>query len=162
MIDKNEVVKLVEEKLTDTMFIVEITVSPGNVIQVYVDNYQGITIDQCIEISRHVEHSLDREKEDFELEVSSPGLTEPFRVKQQYIKYTNREIEVILHSGVKLTGVVKLADDSGIVLEYRIAEKPEGGKKKVMVIKENKYNYDEIKRAKAVISFNKLISDGKY
>ena len=162
MIDKERVIALVEEKLTDRMFLVEVTVSAGNLIQVFIDSYDGITIDHCIEVSRHVEHSLDREEEDFGLEVSSPGLTEPFKVKQQFFKYTGREIDLVLHSGERISGLLMDAGEKGIVMETIIAEKPEGQKRKEMTKKENKYNYEEIKRAKAVISFNKLMSDGKY
>ncbi len=73
MIDKEIIKKLVEEKLDDKMFLVDISVSERNVIHVFVDSYDGLTIEQCVTISRHVEHSFDREEEDFELQVSSPG-----------------------------------------------------------------------------------------
>ena len=153
MIDKEKVEELVREKLEDDMFIVEISVSKSNVIHVFVDGFNGITIDQCIGISRHVEHSFDREEEDFELEVSSPGLTEGFRVRQQYIKYTGREIKVETQNGEKLEGLLKTSDDEGIVLEVSKREKPEGKKKKQLVVTEHNIKYDEIKSAKAVISF---------
>ena len=84
MIGRETVKSLVEEKLDDKMFIVEITVNERNVINVFIDSFDGLTIDQCIAISRHVEHSFDREEEDFELQVSSPGLSEKFKVKEQY------------------------------------------------------------------------------
>ncbi|MBK6283704.1 MAG: hypothetical protein IPF54_14560 [Draconibacterium sp.] len=94
MIDKETVKRLVEEMLDDKMFVVEISVNERNVINIFVDSFEGLTIDQCIAISRHVEHSFDREEEDFELQVSSPGLTENFRVTQQYIKYVGKPVEV--------------------------------------------------------------------
>jgi ribosome maturation factor RimP len=92
MIDKAIVKRLVQEKLDDKMFLVEITVNERNVINIFVDSYDGLTIEQCINISRHVEHSFDREEEDFELQVSSPGLSEKFKVKEQFIKYVGRAI----------------------------------------------------------------------
>jgi len=153
MIATKTIEKLVKEKLDDKMFIVEINVSTSNVIHVYVDGFDGITIEQCIAISRHVENSLDREEEDFGLEVSSPGLTQGFKVREQYIKYTGREIEVLPLEGEKLTGLLKVADDQGIVLETSKREKVEGHKKKQLVVKEYKFKYNEIKSAKAVISF---------
>jgi ribosome maturation factor RimP len=153
MIDKEIVIKLVEEKLDEKMFIVEVSVSKSNAINVFVDSFDGMTIEKCIEISRHIEHSFDRENEDFELQVSSPGLTENFRVKQQYIKYQGREIERITGDDQKLKGLLREASSEGIVLETSSKEKVEGQNKKQMVIKEYKLKYDEIKSAKAVITF---------
>jgi len=153
MIDKNKVEKLVKEKLGDDLFIVEISVSSSNVIHVFVDGFNGITIDQCIAISRNVEHNLDREEEDFELEVSSPGLTEGFKVRQQYIKYEGREIKVEKQDGEKLEGLLKISDEEGIILETSERKKLEGFKKKQVIVKEHNIKYEEIKSAKAVISF---------
>jgi len=153
MIDKAIVEKLVKEKLGDDLFIVEISVSKSNVIHVFVDGFDGITIDQCIAISRNVEHNLDREEEDFELEVSSPGLTEGFKVRQQYIKYEGREIKVEKLDGEKLEGLLKVSDEEGIVLETSERKKLEGQIKKQTVIEEHNIKYEDIKSAKAVISF---------
>lgn len=153
MIAKADVVRLVEEKLDDKMFIVDVTVSTGNVIHVYVDSFDGMTIESCIGISRYVEHSFDREEEDFELQVSSPGLTEGFKVREQYIKYTGKQVEVVNSENEKLEGLLKESDDEGIVLETSKREKVEGHKKKQLIVKEHILKYDEIKSAKAVISF---------
>jgi len=153
MIDKAIVKKLVEEMLDDKMFLVEITVSQRNVINVFVDSYDGLTIEQCISISRHVEHSFDREEEDFELQVSSPGLSEKFKVKEQYYKYIGREIEVVTVSDVEFEGVIQSATDEEIILETSARELVEGQKKKQLVVKQHHLKYDEIKSAKAVISF---------
>lgn len=139
--------------LDDKMFVVEITVSERNAINVFVDSFDGLTIDQCIAISRHVEHSFDRDEEDFELQVSSPGLTESFRVTQQYIKYIGRQVEVKDLEGEKLEGVILEADNDKFVLETSALEKLEGKKKKQLVVKQHHLKYDEIKSAKAVISF---------
>lgn len=153
MIDREIVKSLVEEMLDEKMFVVEITVNERNIINVFVDSFDGLTIDQCIAISRHVEHSFDREEEDFELQVSSPGLTENFKVKQQYIKYIGRAVEVKNLEGEKLEGVILEADNDKIVLETSSREKLEGQKKKQLVVKQHHLKYDEIKSAKAVISF---------
>ncbi len=153
MIAKEKIVKLVEERLDDEMFIVDITVSSNNDIQVYVDSFSGMTIEQCISVSRNVEHNLDREEEDFALQVSSPGLTKSFKVKQQYKKYTGKEIEVQTADGVELEGLLVASDDEGIVLKTSKREKVEGHKKKQLIEKEHNLKYDEIKSAKAVISF---------
>lgn len=153
MIDKAIVQRLVEEKLENKMFLVEITVNERNVINIYVDSYDGLTIDQCVAVSRHVEHSLDREEEDFELQVSSPGLSEKFKVKEQYYKYVGRLVEVVVSDDIKLEGTILEADDEGITLETSVREIPDGHKKKQLVIKQHNFKYDEIKSAKAVISF---------
>ena len=153
MIDKNKVINLVNEKLDEKMFIVDISVNQSNVIQVFVDGFDGMPIEKCIEISRNIEHNLDREKEDFELQVSSPGLTEPFKVLNQYYKHQNKEVEIVSKSGEKLKGVLKSVDDIEVVLETSKREKIEGHKKKQLIIKENKFKYEEIKSAKAIISF---------
>lgn len=153
MIAKQKILELVSERLDDQMFIVDVTISAANDINVYVDGFNGITIEQCIAISRNVEHNLDREEEDFSLQVSSPGLTESFKVKQQYEKYTGKEIEVVTTESEKLEGLLKESSDEGIVLETSKREKVEGHKKKQLVVKQHILKYDEIKSAKAVISF---------
>ena len=153
MINTETVIKLVEEKLDEKMFIVEVTVSKSNVINVFVDSFDGMTIDKCIEISRHIEHNLDREAEDFELQVSSPGLTENFKVKPQYFKYQGREIELVDIEDNKLKGLLKKADNEGVVVETTVKEKVEGQNKKQTVVREYELNYNEIKSAKAVITF---------
>lgn len=153
MIDKETVKRLVEEMLDDKMFVVEISVNERNVINIFVDSFEGLTIDQCIAISRHVEHSFDREEEDFELQVSSPGLTENFRVTQQYIKYVGKPVEVKTCDEEKLEGIILEADNDKFVLETSALERLEGQKKKQLVVKQHHLKYDEIKSAKAVISF---------
>ncbi len=154
MIDKAKVIQLVKERLDDKMFIVDVSVNERNVINIFIDSFEGVTIEQCISVSRNVEHNFDREEEDFELHVSSPGLTEGFRVREQYIKYTNRNIEVqTTLSDKKLEGTLLEVNDEGIVLETSGREKVEGHKKKQLVVKKHNLKYDEITTAKPVISF---------
>ena len=153
MINKEIVIKLAEEKLDEKMFLVEVTVSKSNVINVFVDSFDGMTIDKCIEISRNIEHNLDREIEDFELQVSSPGLTENFKVKQQYLKYQGKEIELVTVNDHELKGLLKKATEEGVVLETTSKEKVEGQNKKQLVTREYELKYDDIKNAKAVITF---------
>lgn len=133
------------------MFVVDISVSSTNVIQIFVDSFDGMTIEKCVAISRHVEHNLERDEEDFELQVSSPGLTESFKVKEQYIKYTGKEITVTTDEGEQLQGLLKETGPEGIILETESKEKIEG--KKQLIKKEHHLKYEQIKSAKAVISF---------
>ena len=153
MINKEIIIKLAEEKLDEKMFLVEVTVSKSNVINVFVDSFDGMTIDKCIEISRNIEHNLDREIEDFELQVSSPGLTENFKVKQQYLKYQGKEIELVTIESQELKGLLKEATEEKVVVETVSKEKVEGQNKKQLVTREYELKYDEIKSAKAVITF---------
>ena len=153
MIEKAKIQGLVEEKLDESMFIVDVSVNERNVIHILIDSFNGLTIEQCVDISRHVEHNLDREEEDFELQVSSPGLTESFKVVKQYEKYKGRKIEVLTKEGSKLEGVLLETNSEGFVLETSVKEKLDGHKKKQLVVKKHLLEYDNIESAKAVISF---------
>jgi len=139
MIDKALIAELVNEKLTDDQFLVDVTVSSSNVIHIMVDSDTGISINQIVEISRFVEEKLDRETEDFELSVFSAGLSEPFRLVRQYKKNIGIEIDVLLNNGKKMSGLLKNADDQGIDLELTTKEKIEGSKKKEPVTRVNHF-----------------------
>ena len=152
MITKEKVQILVEEVLSDDMFIVEITVGAANQILVSVDSNAGISVGECVQISRHVEGSLDREVEDFSLEVSSPGLSTPLKVLRQYLKNIGREVEVVTNSGEKQKGILKSADSDGFVLSFVVKGKVNGIK--VEESKSLAYSFDQIKTVKIIISFN--------
>lgn len=151
MISKVVVQGMVEEKLSDAMFIVEITVGPGNAISIIIDSDLGLSIDKCIEMSRHVEHQFDREVEDFSLEVSSPGLTQPFKVFRQYLKNLGKEVEVVTGKGSKIVGILKSANEDSFFVETANTLKVEG--KKTVELKTVEFSYPEIKTVKPVITF---------
>ncbi|MDP2337154.1 MAG: ribosome assembly cofactor RimP [Bacteroidota bacterium] len=153
MIDKVKIAELVNGKLADDQFLVDVTVSTSNVIHVMVDSDSGISINQIVEISRYIESNLDREAEDFELSVFSAGLSEPFSLIRQYKKNIGTEIDVLLTNGQKLTGIMTKADDQGIDLEVTTKEKSEGSKKKELVTRVHPIEYSEIKEAKKIIKF---------
>ena len=153
MIDKALITKLVNEKLSDDQFLVEVTVSSSNVIHIMVDSDSGISINQIVEISRYVEDHLDRETEDFELSVFSAGLSEPFSMLRQYKKNVGNEIEVVFTNGQKMNGLLKYAEDHGIDLEITTKEKAEGSKKKELITRVHHFEYSEIKEAKQIIKF---------
>jgi ribosome maturation factor RimP len=153
MIDKALIAELVNEKLTDDQFLVEVTVSSSNVIHIMVDSDTGISINQIVEISRFVEEKLDREAEDFELSVFSAGLSEPFSLLRQYKKNIGVEIDVLLFNGQKMNGLLKKADDQGIDLEVTTKEKAEGSKKKELVTRVHSIGFSEIKEAKQILKF---------
>ena len=153
MIDKAKIGQLVNEKLTEDQFLVDVTISSGNDIHIMIDSDTGISINQIVEISRYVESRLDREAEDFELSVYSAGLTEPFRLIRQYKKNQEKEIEVLLANGQKLNGLLIGVEDQGIDLEVTTHEKPEGSKKKELVKRVHHLEYSEIKEAKKILKF---------
>jgi len=142
---------MVEEKLSDTMFIVDISVGLGNAISVLIDSDEGLSIDKCIEMSRHIEHQFDREVEDFSLEVSSPGLTQPFKVLRQYLKYLEKEIEIVTAKGDKVVGILKSADENSFFVEIKSNIKIDG--KKTVETKTIEFFPNEIKTVKPVITF---------
>lgn len=142
---------MVEEKLSDTMFIVDISVGSGNAISIVIDSDLGLSIDKCVEMSRHIEHQFDRETEDFSLEVSSPGLTQPFKVLRQYLKNLGKEVEVVTAKGEKLTGILKSAEEGSFSIETTSNTKVEG--KKVTETKIREFFPNEIKTVKPVITF---------
>jgi len=151
MISKEVILRMVEEKLSDTMFIVDVTVGLGNAISVIIDSDEGLSIDKCIEMSRHIEHQFDREVEDFSLEVSSPGLTQPFRVLRQYLKNLGKEVEILTSKGEKMAGVLKSADDKCFSVEITNNIKVDG--KKTVETKTVEFSLQEIKTVKPVITF---------
>ena len=153
MIDKLKIAEIVNEKLTDDQFLVDVTVSSGNVIHIMFDSDSTISINQIVEISRYVESKLDRDAEDFELSVFSAGLSEPFSLVRQYKKNIDTEIEVLLANGQKLNGILTNADDQGIDLKVTTKEKSEGSKKKELVTRDHSFKYSEIKEAKKIIIF---------
>ena len=154
MIDRNVILQLVEEKLASTeMFLVDVEVKTGNVIVVEIDSDEAVSIDDCVALSRWLEEHLDRDKEDFELEVGSAGITSPFKVLRQYVKNIGNEVEILHKAGVKLTGVLKEADENGIVVTVEKQVKPEGAKRKITVQEDQSYTYDEIKYTKYLIRF---------
>ncbi|RLD93575.1 MAG: ribosome assembly cofactor RimP [Bacteroidetes bacterium] len=122
------------------IFLVEVAVRPGNAIRVHVDKPEGISIDECVKISRFLNERLDRDVEDYSLEVSSPGLSGTFKVKQQYEKNLGRNIEVLYSDGIKVKGKLESVSDNGITLKVN------GDDEEI--------RFDEIKTAKAIISFN--------
>lgn len=134
------------------IFLVEKKVSSGNQIEILIDSFENISIKDCILLSRHIEFSLDRDENDFSLQVASAGLSEPFKVFMQYQKYVGSQVDVYLRGGQKVFGKLIDADASkGIKLETKRTEKV--GKKKKEVLEELHFTFDQIDKTKLVISF---------
>ena len=154
MITIDSIKKITDTKVAEgTNFIVDIAVKPGNKIIVLLDNDNGVSIKDCVDLSRHVESSLDREKDDFELNVMSPGLTEPFKILRQYQKNIAKQVDVITKEGKKHSGKLISANEEGIELESKVKERTEGKKGKQLIINNIKLTFNQIKETKIVISF---------
>ena len=159
MITVAEIEQLVKTKIAETdtlsdVFIVFISVRPGNAIEVLLDKDSGLSVEDCKKVSRHIESSLDREKEDFSLEVSSPGVGKPLLVHRQYLKNIGRTVKVKVGEGEKYEGDLAEVSDTGIVLKYQEKEALPGKKKKEWVEKTATLAFDNIKETKVVIRFN--------
>jgi ribosome maturation factor RimP len=124
MIDRKTLEAILKEVLRGTaIFQVDIRVDPGNRILVHVDKTEGITIEDCARISRALEGKLNRDREDFSLEVSSPGLDAPLRVPEQYMKNIGRMVSVQLRDGSRVLGILRDSDGEGIHLEVPAGKK---------------------------------------
>ena len=154
MISKEKVESLIAEKLASgEYFVVSLDISTSNRIKLIVDNMKGITIEECVEFSRAIEHNLDREVEDFELEVSSPGLDLPLRVHQQYVKNIGRELSIITNDNQKIKGLLKQVNEKSIIVEAEQKVKVEGQKKKQLVKIDQTIAINDIKKALIIIKF---------
>ena len=154
MILKDTINQIVENYLVATdYYLVDLKATPDNRISVEIDSFDGVSIDFCAELNKHIESQFDREVEDFELEVSSAGLTEPFKVIKQYEKNIDNEVEVLTKSGKKLTGILVEVHENDFVLQIEKTEKPEGAKRKMTVIENLTFTYEEIKHTKYIIRF---------
>ena len=157
MIEKALVENLVMERFSEMgegYYIVDIKISPMNQILIEIDHVEKpISIDDCIRVSRNVEHSMDREEQDFELQVMSPGLTEPFKVFQQYVKNIGRKAKVKMLPEGKIEGLIVEPDTKKVVMETKEKRKIEGKKKKEVVVEKHELPYEKIKETKLIISF---------
>ncbi len=154
MIEKKTVCQIVDQWLEGKdYFLVEVDISPDSKIVVEIDHKDGVWIEDCVDLSRYIESRLDREEEDYELEVGSAGIGQPFKVLQQYQIYTGKNVEVMTAGGKKLEGVLKEADEQGFTLTCTRKVRPEGAKRPKLVEEDLRFAYNEIKYTKYLISF---------
>lgn len=154
MIDKNNVKKLVEEWLQDKeYFLVDVEVSADDRIVVEIDHADGVWIEDCVALSRFIEEHLSRDEEDYELEVGSAGLGQPFKVEQQYINCIGKEVEVLASDGIKLRGILKSVEGRLFTVIYQEKKKIEGKKRPELVDVEKQFSMDEVKYCKYYINF---------
>lgn len=154
MITKEQIQSIITPLIDEEgLFIVEITVGSSNHISIFIDGDKGVTIDQCIAVSRFIEQTLNRDEEDYELDVSSAGLDLPLKVTRQYIKNIGRFVDVVYKNGQKLTGKLVNANDFCFEVEAEKSVVVDGKKRKQLVTEIENINYTDIKSTKIVVSF---------
>jgi ribosome maturation factor RimP len=156
MIQKDLVVQIVEEWMENSpFFLVDIKINAENEISIeFESESDDINIEDCIGLSKFVESKLDREKDDFALEVGSAGLGQPFKILKQYEIHLGDEVEVVLKAGKKLTGVLKSVDEASFCLTVSRKVKLENSKKTMTMDVDELYRHDDVKSVKYLISFS--------
>ncbi|MCK9613017.1 MAG: ribosome assembly cofactor RimP [Bacteroidales bacterium] len=150
MITEKQLSRIINKKLQDTeLFLVEVSIGRGNRITVYIDSDKYVSIDDCATLSRHIESELNRDVEDFELEVSSAGLDRPLKITRQYTKNIGNDLKITLHDNKIIVAALLGADEKEVHLLI-----PEDKKNKNPEL-ELKLKYNEIKKAQVIIKFEK-------
>ena len=154
MIDKQVVEGIVATWLEGKdYFLTDLTISPDNRIVVEIDHKDGVWIDDCVELSRYIENNLDRDEQDFELEVGSAGIGQPFKVLRQFENHIGDTVEVAPKVGRKYVGTLKTADAEAFTIEVEVKVKRDGEKRPHMELQEMRFAYDEVRSVKYVIEF---------
>ena len=154
MITKETIKALVEEWLqSGDYFLVDIQMSSDDRIVIEIDCADGVWIEDCAELSRFLQERLGDEMGDYELEVGSAGLGQPFKVEQQYANHVGDDVEVIDAEGKKLTGVLKSVDGRQFTITVLEKQVPEGKKRPVKVEVDRQFSMDEVKSCKYLLSF---------
>ncbi len=156
MIDKNVVTKAVEEWLQKgDYYLVDVEMTADDRIVIEIDHADGVWIEDCADLSRHLQETLGEELGDYELEVGSAGIGQPFKVVQQYRNHIGKEVEVLQKNGQKLQGILKEVSDNGEQFIVTVKEKQqvEGKKRPVMTDVDKTFNMADIKSCKYLLSF---------
>lgn len=150
-----KVKELVDSALSENpaLFLIDLSVSNDNAVRIVIDGDNGVGIDDCITLSRSVEHNLDREEIDFSIEVTSFGATEPFHLERQYQKNIGRTVEVLKNDGKKHEALLKGIVDGNVILETETREPKPVGKGKITVKRELQIALSDIKETKVIIKF---------
>ncbi len=154
MITNEQILQLANQHLNGTnLFVTGIRIGSDNQINVFIDGDEGVTIANCVELSRFIEKSLDREKEDFSLDVSSHGAAAPLVSPRQYPKHVGRDLEIKLLDGTKAEGNLAECNDEEIKLLFSVRENKPIGKGKITVTKQHIIKYNQIKESKIKLKF---------
>lgn len=154
MIERKKVQEIVKEWLQEKeYFLVDVEVTPDDRIVVEIDHADGVWIEDCVALSRYIEDRLSRDEEDYELEVGSAGLGQPFKVPQQYLNFIGEEVEVLDADGKKTRGVLKSVDGNNFVVTATEKVKVEGKKRPQLMEVDHDFEMDHVKYTKYLISF---------
>ena len=154
MISKDTVRSIVEEWLDGKeYFLVDIEISPDDRIVVEIDHADGVWIEDCVELSRFIEDHLSRDEEDYELEVGSAGLGQPFKVAQQYHCFVGKDVEVLDADGKKYKGMLKAVEGNDFTVTVQEKQKVEGKKRPQLVDTDHTFQMDKVKYTKYLINF---------
>jgi ribosome maturation factor RimP len=153
---QEKVTQLLNQALesNESLFLIDFTISQSNQIRIVIDGDNGVSVNDCIAVSRAIEHNLDREEIDFSLDVASAGVSEPLLKTRQFIKNIGRKLTVKTQEGDAIEGILSKANSTEIVLQWKVREPKPIGKGKVTVQKEKVLNYKDIVEAKVMITFN--------
>ncbi|HET8885693.1 MAG TPA: ribosome assembly cofactor RimP [Salinimicrobium sp.] len=151
---KDKVKKLLAEAFEEnnSLFLISLKIDESNNINVIIDGDEGVSVNDCIAVSRKIEHNLDREEEDFSLEVASAGVSAPLELPRQFKKNIGRQLSVVT-ANEKIEGELVAVEEDKILLEWKAREPKPVGKGKVTVDKSAEVPFEEIKEAKVVITF---------
>jgi ribosome maturation factor RimP len=153
MISKDTIKEMVEEWLQNgDYFLVDILVD-GDRIVIEIDHADGVWIEDCAELSRFLQEKMGDELGEYELEVGSAGLGQPFKVEQQYKNHVGDEVEVLQQDGKKLTGVLKSVDGRSFVVTVKEKQVVEGKKRPVLADVDKTFSMDEVKSTKYLLTF---------
>ena len=154
MITRSKIEDTVLQQLDSELeFVVDISISATNLIKVQLDGDQGITIERCVEVSRAIEDNFNREDEDYDLEVSSAGLSESLKLPRQYTKNIGHSLDVVKVDGQKIRGLLVGVTDNNFTLEVESMVKVEGKKRKQKLVEQVSLPYTDVKSALVVVSF---------
>ncbi len=153
---RTRVTQLIEQALeeNESLFLIDLSISEGNKIRVILDGDTGVSVEDCIGVSRAIENNLDREEEDFSLEVMSSGVSESLTMPRQFKKNIGRTLKVKVKEGSEVEGVISEADEKAVTLKWKTREPKPIGKGKVTVQKEAILPYVDIVEAKVMVKFN--------
>ncbi|RKN79502.1 ribosome assembly cofactor RimP [Ulvibacterium marinum] len=151
---KDKVEMLLKEALAkdESLFLIDFSISSDNTIKVVIDGDKGVSLQDCMKVSRAIEHSLDRDEEDFSLEVTSSGAASPIHIPRQYKKNIGRKLKVRTQEGTYEGNLVETLEN-GIVLTWKAREPKPIGKGKITVQKKKEINFSEIEEAKVILKF---------
>ncbi len=154
MIDRNTVASLVEQWLADKeYFMVDVMVTADNRVTVEIDHADGVWIEDCVQLSRYIEDHLSRDEQDYELEVGSAGLGQPFKVRQQYVNHIGKEVEVVDADGVKHKGVLTAVEGDMFTIVVRKKVRREGSKRPVLEDVAVAFSFDSVRQTRYLIQF---------